>query len=123
MKKTNNDWLSWAIGMTGGVLLWELFKPKLAVTPAQAAAAAAVSKAKYPDLGSVSARIDAVGKAFKAGAMTADAARAEAKELADAAMSFSAEKGEEATAIYAQALALQDNIDTAVQAKKFAPMF
>jgi hypothetical protein len=114
--KNDGDWFSWALGLVGGVLLWENFKPKATVTPAQAAAQ--VAKGKYPNLGAVSARIDAVWAAFQAGKMTADAAMAEAKELADAANSFSLENGEDATVIYAQALALQDSIQQAVAKRR-----
>lgn len=116
--KNNGDWFSWAVGLVGGVILWEAFKPKMTVTPAQAAAAVEVAKAKYSTLGAVSARIDAVWKAFQTGQMTADAAMAEAKELGDAANSFSLQNGEDATVIYAQALALQDSIQRVVESRK-----
>lgn len=103
-KKNKNDWLSWVTGMVGGVLLWEFFKP---TTPAQAAAAIAKT---YPSLGAVSLRIDALSKDFAAGKVSAQAALVEAQQLADAANSFSLTNGEDATVVYAQALALRDSI-------------
>jgi alpha-D-ribose 1-methylphosphonate 5-triphosphate synthase subunit PhnG len=122
-KNDSKDWLSWAIGLTGGVLLWEFFKPKAGPTPTQAAAAAGAPQGAYQNLGQVSMAIDATWKAFKAGQMTADQAMAKAQELADAANHFY-DQGEDATVIYAQALALQDSIQQAVEAaKKPTPAF
>lgn len=121
-KRESKDWLSWAIGLTGGVLLWEFFKPKLGPTAAQAAAAAGVPTGKYQNLGQVSMAIDAVWKSYRGGQMSAADATAKAQELADAANQFY-DQGEDATVIYAQALALQDSIQMAEAAKKAAPMF
>lgn len=111
--KDKKDWMSWVIGMTGGVLLWELFKPK---TPTQLieAATSATGNGKYPNLAAVSARIDALWKDYQAGKVGGAAALVEAQQLADAANSFSLQNGEDATVVYAQALDLQNSIQQSI---------
>lgn len=107
------DWLPWALGIAGGALLWYMFKPKMPTVlpgPAVQNLPPVASAARFADLGSVSLRIDQVWKDFKSGRMSAEQALAEAEGLAAAANSFSLARGEDASVIYAQALALQDSI-------------
>lgn len=114
------DWLTWGAGILGGILLWTYFKPKpvaAALGPAVQDLPTTASPARFKDLGSVSLRIDQVWKEFQSGRMSAAQARAEAEGLAAAANSFSLARGEDASVIYAQALALQDSIDRVMESR------
>jgi hypothetical protein len=124
-KDNGTDWLSWGIGILGGVVLWNVVKPK----PAEAVAnllpppvqdlPATASPARFANLGSVSLRIDQVKKLFRLGQMSPEQALSEAESLAAAANSFSLERGEDATVIYAQALALQEEIMAVLEKRRF----
>jgi hypothetical protein len=66
----------------------------------------------------VSLRIKQVWEEFKNGRISAAQALSEAEGLAAAANSFSFENGEDASVIYAQALALQDSIKSVMEQKQ-----
>jgi hypothetical protein len=116
-----SDWMTWGAGILGGVLLWTFFKPKpvaAALGPAIQDLPPTASPARFRDLGSVSLRIKQVWEEFKNGRISAAQALSEAEGLAAAANSFSFEKGEDASVIYAQALALQDSIKSVMEQKQ-----
>jgi hypothetical protein len=121
MKQSDSGWLSWAVGIVGGIALWKMFKPKLVPTSLPATVhnlPPTASPARFADLGSVSLRIDQVWKMFQNGTMSAEQALSEAEGLAAAANSFSLARGEDASVIYAQALALQDSIQRVLDSRR-----
>jgi hypothetical protein len=107
--------LSWALGLAGGVGLWYLLRPSPAKSgPGMTypmALPPTASPARFANLASVEIRLDQVKTLYRGGYLTPVQALSEVKGLAAAANSFTTSDGERASEVYAKAISFQAEIE------------